>query len=237
MRILGTAAAAAWGLSTGVLTAAPPASAQPCPDAQLIFARGTGEPAGVGPTGQAFVEALGARLGGMRMTVYPVNYPASDEWATGVEGVRDAGAHVVSMGNDCPQTRMVLGGFSQGAAVMGFLTSPTVPDGIDPATVPKPLQPEVADHVVAVVLFGTPNGRAMSFLNEPPVIIGPTFQAKTIQLCVPEDAVCSDGMDFAAHNSYVDGAELINQGADFATSRLSGQPGIPASTPRQGFGT
>ncbi|SPX88524.1 cutinase [Mycobacterium xenopi] len=91
------------------------------------------------------------------MDVYPVNYPASDQWDTGIDGIRDAGAHVQSTATNCPKTKMVLGGFSQGAAVMGFVTSPAVPDGVDPATVPKPLQPEVADHVAAVVLFGTPN--------------------------------------------------------------------------------
>ena len=51
---------------------------------------------------------------------------------------------------------MMLGGYSQGAAVMGFVTSDAVLGGVDPATVPKPLQPEVAAHVAAVVLFGVP---------------------------------------------------------------------------------
>jgi len=39
-----------------------------------------------------------------------------------------------------------------------------VPDGVDPATVPKPLDPAVAEHVSSVVLFGTPNLRAMNYL-------------------------------------------------------------------------
>ncbi|MEZ0362194.1 cutinase family protein [Mycobacterium sp. pUA109] len=238
--LLGPAVVTAWGLSASVLASAiPSASAEACPDTEVVFARGTGEPPGVGPTGQAFVNALGARLGGQPLAVYPVNYPASDAWATGVNGVRDAGAHIVSRANHCPQTRMVLGGYSQGAAVMGFVTSPTIPDGVDPASVPKPLDPSVADHVAAVVLFGTPNARAMSFLNQPPLTIGSAYQPKTLQLCVPEDPVCSDGMNFAAHNSYVDEGNLINQGADFAANSLRAQPGVPVSVvaPRQGFGS
>lgn len=217
----------------------PSASAEACPNTQVVFARGTGDPPGVGPVGEAFVAALGQRLGGKPLAVYPVNYPASEEWATGVDGVRDAGAHVVSMAANCPQTKMVLGGYSQGAAVMGFVTSEAIPDGIDPATVPKPLQPDVADHVAAVVLFGTPNVRAMNFLNQPPVAIGPTYQTKTIQLCVPEDAVCSDGTNFAAHDAYVAEGNLIGQGADFAASHLRGQPGVPVSAMSggQGFGS
>lgn len=159
----------------------PPASAAPCPDVEVVFARGTGEPPGVGPTGQAFVDGLRQRVGDRTFGVYPVNYPATDQWATGVDGIRDAGAHVTSMAATCPDTKMVLGGYSQGAAVMGFVTSATVPDGVDPATVPKPLQPDIAEHVAAVVLYGTPNLRAMNFLGEPPVIIGPEYEAKTLK--------------------------------------------------------
>ena len=139
----------------------PSASAQPCPDIQVVFARGTGEPPGVGATGQAFIDALRPQIGEKSFEVYPVNYPATDQWATGADGIRDAVTHVVSMAGSCPKTQMVLGGFSQGAAVMGFVTSAAVPDGVDPATVPKPLQPEVAAHVAAVVLFGLPNTRAI----------------------------------------------------------------------------
>ena len=120
----------------------------------------------------SFINALRSREGAKSIDVYSVSYPATNEWSTGIDGIRDAGAHVVSMAGTCPQTKMVLGGYSQGAAVMGFVTSPAVPDGVDPATVPKPMQHEVADHVAAVVLFGTPNDRAMSFLNEPALSIG-----------------------------------------------------------------
>ena len=218
-------AAASFGLLAGAGTA----SAQPCPDTQVVFARGTGDEPGVGPTGQAFVDALRERLGGRSMDVYAVNYPASDQWSTGLDGIRDAGAHVVSMAGSCPNTKMVLSGYSQGAAVMGFVTSPAVPDSIpadiDPATIPKPLSPDVASHVAAVVLFGTPNVRAMNFLGQPQIVIGPLYQAKTLQVCAIEDPVCSDGVNFAAHQSYSDGSDVIAQGAEFAARRLGAQGG------------
>ena len=213
----------------------PAASAQACPQVEAVFARGTGEPPGVGPTGQAFVDDLHSRLGGRSFGVYPVNYSASDQWDTsGLDGIRDAGAHVVSMAHDCPNTKMVLGGYSQGAAVMGFVTSDAVPDGVDPATVPKPLTPEVANHVAAVVLFGMPNVRAMNFLGQPPVVIGPAYRAKTLKVCAPEDPVCSDGLNFAAHNAYADDGVMIDQGAAFAASRLApaaNNPAQPANPP------
>ncbi len=58
-RFLGPALIAASSLSAAAL-AAPliPSAAAQCPDVQVVFARGTGEPPGVGPTGQAFVDNL-----------------------------------------------------------------------------------------------------------------------------------------------------------------------------------
>ncbi|UQX10293.1 cutinase family protein [Candidatus Mycobacterium methanotrophicum] len=232
-------------LSLGAFgAAAPSSSAQPCPATQVVFARGTGEPPGVGPTGQAFVDGLQSRLGGRSMNVYPVNYPASDQWSTGMDGIRDAGSHIVSMANSCPNTKMVLGGYSQGAAVMGFVTSPAVPDSIppdiDPATIPKPLSPDIANHVAAVVLFGTPNVRAMNLLGQPQIVIGPLYQDKTIKVCAPEDPVCSDGINFAAHDTYISDASVIDKGADFAAARLGagGSAEVAATTsPRQHLGS
>jgi cutinase len=230
IRFFGPAFVAACGLSASVLAApVPPASAEPCPDTEVVFARGTGEDPGVGPTGQAFVDSLRPRIGAHSLGVYPVNYPASNDWDTGLDGIRDASAHVVSMAGSCPNTKMVLSGYSQGAAVMGFVTSAAVPDGVDPATVPKPLAPEVADHIAAVVLFGTPNVRAMNFLGEPPVVIGPTYAGKTIKVCAPEDPVCSDGMNFSAHDTYAGNASVVDQGAAFAAGRLNGSPSGPTS--------
>lgn len=243
-RLVGAVVTAAWGLGASALPTGTvaSASAQPCPDAQVVFARGTGEDPGVGPTGQAFVDALRGRLSGKSIDVYPVNYPASDQWSTGLDGIRDAGSHVISEASACPNTQMVLGGYSQGAAVAGFLTNSAVPDSVpadvDPSSIPKPLDPAVANHVAAVVLFGTPNVRAMDFLGQPKLTIGPLYQAKTIQVCAVEDPVCSDGMNFAAHNSYVDDGSVIAQGVDFAASHLEGAGGHPAPAGPQhgGFG-
>ena len=55
----------------------------------------------------------------------------------------------------------------------------------------------------------------------PSVVIGPLYQAKTLNVCAPEDFVCSDGMDFAAHNPTTYMGPLTEQGATFAASHLS----------------
>jgi cutinase-like protein len=229
-RCLTYAVIAVSGLGASVLAAPiPSAAAEPCPDVQVVFARGTDDPPGVGSTGQAFIDALGPRIGARSLDVYPVNYPATHDWTTaGLDGIRDAGAHVVSMAHDCPKTQMVLGGYSQGAAVTGFVTPAAVPNGIDPATVPKPMHADVANHVSSVVLFAMPSDRAMNFFGEPPIVIGPLYQAKTIQVCAPEDPICADGANFAAHNTYATNAAVIDQGVAFAAGRLGGAPSGPA---------
>jgi hypothetical protein len=212
--------------------AAPAASAQPCPDVQVVFARGTGEPPGVGGIGQAFVDAVRAQSGGRAVDVYAVNYPASSDFAdqlafagTVVDGIRDAGTHVQSMAASCPATRMVLGGYSQGAVVAGFVTSAAVPAGV-PAEfgsyIPKPLPTEVADHVAAVALFGKPSDVFLRDYGSPPIVIGPAYAGKTTELCAPGDTICDGtvgGGPTIPHALYaVNG--MVDQAATFTLSRL-----------------
>jgi hypothetical protein len=213
--LVGTAATAAWAPLSLI---APLASAQPCPDVEVVFARGTTEDPGVGPTGQAFVDALRARVGARSVAVYPVDYPATIDFPTAIDGVRDASAHVESTAANCPNTKMVLGGFSQGAAVMGFVTSNVIPDGA-PDGVPNPMPPSIADHVAAVALFGKPNARFMGAIRQPQVNVGPAYAAKTIDLCVPDDFVCSSGRDFNAHTQYAESG-MVDEAATFTANRV-----------------
>src|SRR4051812_5870657 len=174
VRVIGIAVATVWaGLLGGVPM--PYASAEPCSDVEVIFARGTGEPPGVGGVGQAFIDALRADAGAKSVSVWPVNYAASGDFndtmafaQTVIDGIRDAGAHVQSTAAACPNTRIVLGGYSQGAAVAGFVTSAEVPPGVPAAFVPQPLPVEVANHVAAGGLFGKPSGAGTSPNGSPP---------------------------------------------------------------------
>lgn len=214
---IGVAAAATSAIQ---VAQAPSAEAIPCPDVEVVFARGTTEAPGVGPTGDAFVDALRARTLGKSLGVYGVDYPATIDFPTAVDGINDARAHILATAANCPKTKMVLGGFSQGAAVMGFVTASVVPDGVSPADVPAPMPPEVANHVAAVVLFGKPSTRFMRAINDPAVTIGPQYVGKSIDLCVDNDLVCdSSGRSFSAHNTYIDGG-MVDQGATFAANQL-----------------
>lgn len=211
--------------------AVPTASAAPCPDAEVIFARGTTELPGAGPTGEAFVDSLRSRLGAKSLGVYAVDYPATTDFPTAVLGISDARDHILATAASCPDTKMVLGGFSQGAAVMGFVTASVVPEGVSPSEIPTPMPPDVANHVAAVALFGKPSTRFMKVINDPDVVVGPNYAAKAIELCVDNDLVCDPhGRSLSAHNQYSEFG-LIDQGAAFAAERLQAGWAADATEP------
>ena len=218
----------------GGLLSAPMAvsSAQPCPDVEAVFARGTGEPPGVGGIGESFIDALRSQLGARSLDVYPVNYQASSDFSDRVQfaqsvldGIKDAGGHIQATAANCPKTRIVLGGYSQGAAVAGFVTSASIPAGV-PAEyapfLPKPLPPEIANHVAAVTLFGKPSAAWLQNYGAPAIVIGPLYAPKTIDLCADGDTICNGappGPPNGAHGSYgVNG--MASQAAAFAVKRL-----------------
>lgn len=192
-----------------------------CPDVEVIFARGTSEWPGVGGIGQSFVDELRWRVDGRSYAVYPVNYPALPDFATTTDGVIDANNHVRGTAAACPNTQMVLGGFSRGAAVIGYLTGPTGP---------APLPPDVADHVAAVVLLGKPSAELLNSRGVPPIVIGPGYAGKTIDLCAAGDPVCAGGIDDVAHGSYAANGMTV-QAADFAAEHLRLRP--PGTGPDQ----
>jgi cutinase-like protein len=220
-------------IACGLLSAPIPiASAQPCPDVEAVFARGTGEPPGVGGIGEPFVDSLRSAIGAKSLDVYPVNYEASSDFSdriafaqSVVDGIKDAGSHIEATAANCPKTRIVLGGYSQGAAVAGFVTSASIPAGIPAEYVhflPKPLPPEMASHVAAVTLFGKPSTQWLQNYGAPAITIGPLYAPKTDDLCAPGDTICNGdpgGVPSLAHAEYpVNG--MTTQAADFAASHL-----------------
>jgi cutinase-like protein len=207
----------------GLVCGTPSASAGPCPDVEVVFARGTFEPAGVGVTGAAFVDALRSQVGGKSVDVYPVNYPASLDFATAADGVIDASNKVRDMAASCPNTKMVLGGYSQGAAVVGYITEDGIPAGFTPpAGITGPMSPALANHVAAVALFGKPSTGFLQVIraDAPPITVGHLYVAKTTDLCIPDDPVCSPGgTDNGAHTLYaVNG--MTGQAANFAARQV-----------------
>src|ERR1700761_5239163 len=197
-----------------------------CADVEVIFARGTMEPPGPGTVGQQFSDALTSRLGGHSVDVYPVNYPASLNFSQAADGVADAANKVLDTVNTCPATKIVLGGYSQGAAIAAYITADSIPPGYTlPDGISGPLPPSVAPHIAAVTLFGKPSNGFLNLVDHdaPPINIGPLYANKTIDLCTPQDPVCSSGQGFsrAAHSAYKSNG-MTDQAADFAVAAING---------------
>ncbi|MDT5141789.1 MAG: cutinase, partial [Mycobacterium sp.] len=90
----------------GAPTGIPIAAADGCPDAEVVFARGTGEPVGPGGPGQAFFDSLTSQLPGKTVNLYPVDYPSTNDYVNSAHaGADDAVAHVQGTAASCPKTK------------------------------------------------------------------------------------------------------------------------------------
>jgi cutinase len=196
-----TAAAALAAVLVSVPAAVPfssatliPSASAACPDAEVVFARGRQEPPGVGAVGDAVVASLRSKVG-VSVGVYGVNWPAD---IAVVPGANDMTAHVQSMVASCPNTRMVLGGYSLGATVADLAT--------------RSMPPGMNQHIAAVALFGNGARRLGS---------APAFAGKTIDQCADGDPICGRGLDWPSHlqPSYL-GSGLVEQAASFIAGKL-----------------
>lgn len=207
-RFVGIPVVTAWALLNAPI-ASPTAAADPCSDVSVVFARGTHQEPGLGNIGQAFVDSLTSQLGGKSVDVYAVNYPANDDYHNSANaGASDASAHIQGVVASCPNSRIVLGGYSQGSTV------------IDLATNSMPAS--VADHVAAVALFGEPTSQFSSMLwgGQPLPTINPAYGSKVTSVCAPDDPICSGGGNIMAHVSYID-AGMTAQAATFAANKVN----------------
>lgn len=202
--------------SVALIVSAPTAHGAPCPDVELIFARGTSEPVGAGRVGQALAGQLAPQLGGRSLGIYGVNYPATYDFLAAADGAADATNRIAAMSQQCPSTRYVLGGYSQGAAVVDMLVGiPPLGDKVGEIGSAPPLPPVLADKVAAVVVFGNPSAK----FGKPVSIAMTPFAGKGIDLCNDGDPICSQGRNPFAHTSY-EKTPLVGQAAGFVSSLL-----------------
>ncbi|MDT5124752.1 MAG: cutinase [Mycobacterium sp.] len=197
-------------MSTLPVGALPTASADDCPDIEVVFARGTSEAPGLGLPGGAFVDALRSKVGGRSVGSYAVNYPATYDFLAAANGANDASGHIQYMIGACPGTRLVLGGYSQGAAVIDVIAAVPVPAvGFN-----SPLPPDAPDHVAAIAVFGNPSAKLGL-----PLTTSPVWGGRSIDLCNGNDPICqTDGESVAAHKAYAGGP--TNQAANFVAGLL-----------------
>jgi cutinase-like protein len=191
-----------------------PSASAACPAVEVVFARGRLEPAGVGALGNAFISALRSKSN-KNIDVYAVRYPADNQIDV---GANDMSAHIQSMMNNCPDTRLVLGGYSLGAAVTDVVLA--LP--FDFFSFKNPLPAGADQHIAAVALFG--NGAAWV---GPITNFNPIYSDRTIELCHGADPICNPADPDTWQNNWPDhlqkaylSAGMPQQAADFVAGRI-----------------
>jgi cutinase len=211
-------------LLTPSVVPVPLAHADDCPDVEVIFARGTNEPPGLGRVGDTFVDSLRQQTGGLNIDTYGVNYAASKLQLHGGDGANDTIDRVKKAVAKCPNTKIVLGGYSQGASVMDIVAGVPI-GGINFGS---SLPPQYANNIAAVVTFGDVADRAGGSLPTQSAMLG----SKALDLCNPDDPIChaGPGNEWSGHTEgYV--PVYTTQAAAFVASKL-----VAAGQQVPGFG-
>ncbi|MEU5096992.1 cutinase family protein [Streptomyces sp. NPDC020996] len=202
---------AAGALGAAGLTLAPSmASAAPCSDVEVVFARGTGETPGLGIVGTPLVSEIKKDLPGKTVTSYAVDYAANFSQTSAGPGATDMTRHVRSTAADCPGTSFVIGGYSQGASVTDIALGIRTALGTG-----QSIPTDLAPRVKAVVVYGNPLRLYGKTINTASALYGP----KAKEFCNTGDPVCANGANGAAHLRYhLNGS--VPEGARFAADRI-----------------
>ena len=209
---------AAAGLLATTLVLAPvkliPTASASCSPIEVVFARGRQESPGAGVIGNSFVSALRSKVN-RNVSLYAVRYPADTEVDV---GANDMSAHVQNTINGCPDTRIVLGGYSLGAAVTDVVVAaPIAAFGFT-----NPLPAGSDQHIAAIALFGNGSQWVGPITN-----FNPIYNDRTIDLCHGADPICnpadphtwSENFPQHAAPQYIQ-AGMVNQAADFVAGKL-----------------
>jgi cutinase len=209
----------------------PLASAADCADAEVVFARGTDEPKGMGAVGNAFVDALREQAVGLNIATYAVDYDAGKLQLGSGDGAKDAIKRIKATATKCPDTKIVLGGYSQGANVINIVAGNPIVGIAWGASLPS----SFATNVAAIATFGNVANRSGTKLPSQSEM----FAGKGIDLCNPADPICHSGPgnEWSGHtDGYVPG--YTTQAAAFVASKLLAgtDQAAPGFGPPTGYG-
>ncbi|KZM20493.1 Cutinase [Ascochyta rabiei] len=165
-----------------------------CTDMTVIFARGTGELGNMGTiSGPPMVKAIRSKLGADRVTVQGVDYAASAAGNAnlGADGGKVMAQYVQQALKQCPSTKVIVSGYSQGGMVVHNAFS----NGIS------------ASNVAGAVMFGDPLKRQA---------IPGLSTDKVKQFCGTADQICGGGGDGGATGSHLSYGSVADSAATFA---------------------
>ncbi|KAL2214515.1 cutinase [Sarocladium strictum] len=173
----------------------------PCRPVTMIYARGTTQAGNVGDSaavGPVFFNNLASRIGLSNLAVQGVSYPASIAgYLAGGDaaGSRTMAELITRAASQCPNTKIVISGYSQGAQLVhnaaGMLSS------------------AVTNRVTAAVTFGDPKQRQA---------FGTIPSSRTRIFCRSGDNICDGGIIITpAHTQYQQDAPAA---ADWVAARV-----------------
>ncbi|KAI1101409.1 carbohydrate esterase family 5 protein [Jackrogersella minutella] len=206
-----------------------------CDDVHFFLARGTTEPYPGSLT--ALVDAVceGLSSCGYEAIIYPATF--EDYCGSAYGGVVNGTAQITAYAESCPDAKLVLSGYSQGAEIAGDMLGGgggAIPNQGCTQPTSEPLSPDVSpgSKIVATTLFGdvrhTPSqsynvgtgaagsgilprsGAGLEALNK--------FSDSLHSWCFVDDPVCAGGADFMAHIRYFD--ESISDAAAWVKTKL-----------------
>ena len=169
--------------------------AQACSKFEVISARGTNEPQSNPRTSSQFISSIQSSI--PNVSSYEVKYPATFGSITTGPGV--AAADIIRRMNECPDSRVVLFGYSQGAmGVLQALNDESLPD-----------------RVVGVVLYGNPYWSAATAGETNAgtattgsgtfggrVTVPEKYKSRVRDYCNSGDLFCASGTSIAVHLGY-----------------------------------
>ena len=225
-------------VSSLVLSAvvASPAHAVPssggCAQVSIITARASTENAGEGITGALVTQVVNAST--QTVSRAAVSYPATlnNYNNSSLQGINALKTQLTNLVNSCPNTKVVLMGYSQGAHVVGDVLGGGQGGSLGTAT--PAIAANISSHVVAVATFGDPrhvasgpnfnagtatrNGRfprsaaQVSALN--------AFSPRIRSWCDTNDTFCAGGNSVNVHLTYLN--RYQNAAASFVLNLIGG---------------
>ncbi|KAF8151721.1 cutinase [Crassisporium funariophilum] len=203
---------AAFFLSADASPVAAPTS--PCAAVHIIAARASTEAPGAGIIG-AVVQQV-QRQSRQTVSTANVNYPATltNYPSSSAQGTAATKTLLTSQANNCPDQKIVLVGYSQGAHVIGDAVAGGGGGALGAQT--SPVSATIANRVVAIVQMGDPRHNPGKSYDEgtsrrsglyPRLAsqeYSATLQPRINSFCDNGDTFCDSGLSVAVHLSYLD---------------------------------
>ena len=202
-----------------------------CADVAIITARASTEPAGEGITGNLVDQIISTS--NQNISRASVNYPATlnNYNNSSLQGINALKTQLTNEVSACPNEKIVLAGYSQGAhVIMDVLVGG---QGGSLGTATAPISSSIGSHVTAVATFGDPrhvtnqsfdlgtsttNGlfpRSQTQLNN-----AKTFAARSHAWCDANDEFCSSGNSLNVHLTYLN--RYQNAASQFVLGKIGG---------------